>query len=324
MCADRAVGAAANRSFPARAERAEADSAGETAHRYVHVGRRTRFPSVHAGLRPAVPTGGVSASASAVRVAEPLRPRYNTKEYRYARGMTEATEPVGTVLGLCYGRVSTREQAEAGHGLAAQRKRAETYCGLMGIAPTEWIADQGRTGSLAPDKRPGLARALAMLAAGDADALVVPALDRLARSTRDVLDVADRAQAQQWRLAVVGLMDSGTPEGRAVLTVMAAMAELERGLISRRTTEALRAARRSGVRLGRPPSTHTRAAGRRVAELRAQGHPWRAIPALLDAEQYPRADGELRPWNLRACRDAHTTIELDNQASAASMRSSRE
>ena len=242
---------------------------------------------------------------------------YNMKEYRYARGMTEATEPVGTVLGLCYGRVSTREQAEAGHGLAAQRKRAETYCGLMGIAPTEWIADQGRTGSLAPDKRPGLARALAMLAAGDADALVVPALDRLARSTRDVLDVADRAQAQQWRLAVVGLMDSGTPEGRAVLTVMAAMAELERGLISRRTTEALRAARRSGVRLGRPPSAHTRAAGRRVAELRAQGHPWRAVPAILDAEQWPRADGELRPWNLRACRDAHTTIQLDNQAAAA-------
>ena len=38
---------------------------------------------------------------------------YNTKEYRYARGMTEATEPVGTVLGLCYGRVSTREQADS-------------------------------------------------------------------------------------------------------------------------------------------------------------------------------------------------------------------
>ena len=121
--------------------------------------------------------------------------------------MTDPTTP-----GVCYGRVSTREQAEAGHGLAAQRERAEAYCALTGIAPTEWIADQGRSGSLAPDKRPGLARALGMLAAGQAAALVVPALDRLARSTRDVLDVADRALAQQWRLVVVGLMDSATPK----------------------------------------------------------------------------------------------------------------
>ena len=244
------------------------------------------------------------------------------KDYRYAGSMAKTTKTApdtadSSTLGVCYGRVSTSEQAEAGHGLGAQRDRAEAYCGIMGIAPTEWIADKGRSGSLAPDKRPGLARALAMLAAGEAAALVVPALDRLARNTRDVLDIADRAQAQRWRLAVVGLVDTGTPEGRAVLTVMAAMAELERGLISRRTTEALKAARRSGVRLGRPASDHTRAAGRRIAELRTQGHPWRAIPALLDAEQYPRADGELRPWNLRACRDALTTIELDDQAAAA-------
>ncbi|MYB81914.1 MAG: recombinase family protein [Acidimicrobiales bacterium] len=232
--------------------------------------------------------------------------------------MADTTTPTrSSTLGLCYGRVSTREQADTGHGLAAQRTRAEAYCHAMGITPGEWIADQGRAGGLAPDKRPGLARALKMLADGEAHALVVPALDRLARNTRDILEVADRAQAQQWRLVVIGLMDSGTPEGRAVLTVMAAMAELERGLISRRTTEALRAARRSGVRLGRPPSDRTRAAGRRIAELRAQGRPWRAIPAVLDAEQYPRASGDMRPWNARACRDALATIELDDQAAAA-------
>lgn len=252
-------------------------------------------------------------------VAEPPDGGYYTKDYRYTGGMAKTTNtaPEAPTPGVCYGRVSTGEQAEAGHGLAAQRERAEAYCGLMGIAPIEWIADQGRSGSLAPDKRPGLARALTLLAAGEAAALVVPALDRLARNTRDVLDIADRAQAQRWRLAVVGLVDTGTPEGRAVLTVMAAMAELERGLISRRTTEALKAARRSGVRLGRPVSPETRAAGRRVAELRAQGHPWRAIPALLDAGQYPRANGEVRPWNLRAARDALTTVQLDDQAAAA-------
>jgi len=228
------------------------------------------------------------------------------------------TAPEAPTLGVCYGRVSTGEQAECGHGLAAQRDRAEAYCALMGIAPTEWIADEGVSGSLAPDERPGLARALAMLAAGDAAALVVPALDRLGRNTRDVLDVADRAEGEGWRLVVVGLMDTGTPEGRAVLTVMAAMAELERGLIRRRTREALGAAARAGVRLGRPVSPETRAAGKRVAELRAEGVTWRAIPARLDAEQYPRAGGDTaRPWNVRAAHDALNSIELDTAAAAA-------
>ncbi len=230
---------------------------------------------------------------------------------------TADSDAGGVTLGVCYGRVSTAEQAECGHGLAAQRDRAEAYCALTGIAPTEWIADEGTSGSVAPDERPGLSRALAMLAAGEAAALVVPALDRLGRSTRDVLDIADRADAQGWRLAVVGLMDTGTPEGRAVLTVMAAMAELERGLTRRRTTEALAAAKRGGTRLGRPASPHTAAAGARVAELRADGLTWRAIPAVLDAEALPRADGEIRAWNVRAARDALASHQLDSDAAAA-------
>ncbi|WP_419838040.1 recombinase family protein [Candidatus Poriferisodalis sp.] len=218
---------------------------------------------------------------------------------------------------VCYGRVSTGQQAEAGHGLSAQRERAEAHCWLAGIAPTVWIADESVPGNVAPDRRPGLARALTMLADGTAKALVVPALDRLGRNTRDILDIADRAQTQRWRLAIVGLVDSGTPEGRAVLTVIAAMAELERGLTRRRTTEGLQAAKRAGKRLGRPPSPHTRAAGARVAALRADGVAWRAIPAALDAERLPRADGTLRPWNVRAARDALTTVTLDAQAEAA-------
>lgn len=232
--------------------------------------------------------------------------------------MADGTEPVAeTTLGVCYGRVSTKEQAECGHGLAAQRERTEAYCALMDISPTEWIADEGASGAAAPDERPGLARALAMLAAGDAAALVVPALDRLGRSARDVLDIADRADARGWRLAVVGQMDTDTPEGRAVLTVMAAMAELERGLIRRRTSEGLQAAKRAGKRLGRPPSPHTRAAGARVATLRDDGLAWRAIPPVLDAEGFPRADGSQRPWNVRAARDALTTVTLDAEAEAA-------
>ena len=218
---------------------------------------------------------------------------------------------------MCYGRVSTGQQAQAGHGLAAQRARAEAHCSLAGIAPTIWIADESVPGNVAPDRRPGLSRALTMLAGGGATALVVPALDRLARNTRDVLDIADRAQTQRWRLVVVGLIDSGTTEGLAMLTVIAAIAELESGLTRRRTTEGLQAAKRAGKRLGRPPSPHTRSAGARVVALRADGVAWRDIPAALVAERLPRSDGTLRPWNVRAARDALTTVTLDAQAEAA-------
>ncbi len=115
-------------------------------------------------------------------------------------------------------------------------------------------------------------------------------------------------------------MDSSSPEGRATLTVTAAMAELERGLNRRRTTEGLKAAKRSGKRLGRPPSPHTRAAGTRVAALRAEGVAWRAIPAVLDTEGFRRADGSRRAWNVRAARDALTTVTLDAEAEAARKR----
>ncbi|WP_420438469.1 recombinase family protein [Candidatus Poriferisodalis sp.] len=235
--------------------------------------------------------------------------------------MTDETKSVTTTeLAVCYGRVSTREQAERGHGLAAQREKTEGYCALMGMTRTEWISDEGASGAKKPHERPGLGRALKMLASGEADALVVPALDRLGRSALDVLGIADCAETQQWRLAVVGQMDSGSPEGRATLTVMAAMAELERGLNRRRTTEGLRAAKRAGKRLGRPPSPHTRAAGARVAALRAEGATWRAIPAVLDTEGFRRADGTQRPWNVRAARDALTTVTLDAEAEAARKR----
>ena len=94
----------------------------------------------------------------------------------------------------------------------------------------------------------------------DDDVLAVTRLDRLARSTRDLLDIAEklkeagaglRSLAEPWA-------DTTSPAGRMVLTVFAGIAEFERELIHQRTSSGRDAAKARGVRFGRPPETHRR------------------------------------------------------------------
>jgi len=86
--------------------------------------------------------------------------------------------------------------------------------------------------------------------------VVVTRLDRLARSTRDLLDIAERLRdvdaglrslAEPWA-------DTTSPAGRMVLTVFAGIAEFERALILGRTSAGREAAKQRGVRFGRPPT----------------------------------------------------------------------
>lgn len=101
--------------------------------------------------------------------------------------------------------------------------------------------------------RPQLARLIDQLRTDDI--VTVTRLDRLARSTRDLLDIAERLQnagaglrslAEPWA-------DTTSPAGRMVLTVFAGIAEFERALIAERTGAGRVAAKARGVRFGRPP-----------------------------------------------------------------------
>jgi DNA invertase Pin-like site-specific DNA recombinase len=117
--------------------------------------------------------------------------------------------------------------------------------------------------------RKALAKAIAALGAGDV--LLVTRLDRLARSTRDLLNVLDavakagagfRSLAEQW-------CDTTTPHGRLMLTVLGGLAEFERELIKARTAEGRKQAQARGVRFGRKlkvtPHQHKEALSRREA-----------------------------------------------------------
>lgn len=99
--------------------------------------------------------------------------------------------------------------------------------------------------------RPELRKALATLSEGDV--LVITRLDRLARSTRDLLDIVHEIETKGAKLKALtdSWADTTTPTGKLILTVLGGLAEFERSLIAERTAEGRERARRAGRRLGR-------------------------------------------------------------------------
>lgn len=189
-----------------------------------------------------------------------------------------------------YLRVSTREQADSGAGLAAQETSLRAEADRRGWEVAEVIVDTGSGKSLA--KRPGITHALELLAAGEVDALAVAKLDRLSRSVLDFAGLMARAQSEGWGLIALDVnVDTTTPAGKLVANVMAAVAEWEREVISARTRDGLAERRAAGVRLGRPRQLPLEIVRRIVAE-RATGATLRGIAAGLTADGIPTAQGK--------------------------------
>jgi DNA invertase Pin-like site-specific DNA recombinase len=101
--------------------------------------------------------------------------------------------------------------------------------------------------------RAQLAKAIAAL--GEGDVLLVTRLDRLARSTRDLLNVLDAVgkAGAGFRSLADPIIDTTSPHGRLILAVLAALAEFERSMILTRTSEGRKRAQDRGVRFGRKP-----------------------------------------------------------------------
>ena len=111
------------------------------------------------------------------------------------------------------------------------------------------------------------------------DAVAVVKLDRLARSTKDLIEIAELLERAEVDLLVKDqAIDTSTPAGKLMFHVLAAIAEFERDLIAERTRAGLDHARAQGVRLGRPPRL---ARDRAERELEAcGGNRTRAASAL--------------------------------------------
>jgi DNA invertase Pin-like site-specific DNA recombinase len=196
-------------------------------------------------------------------------------------------------LALIYVRVSSLRQAEEGLSLEAQERTLRAQAEADGYQ-VEVIREEGRSGKSVKN-RPALLAALNKLNKGEASALYVTKLDRLARSLSDLLTIVTQADRKEWRLKILELnLDTRTPQGRLVLSMLGAVAEFERSLISARQkdvhTERTAKGEVWGVTKGCKPKTAA-STRKRVLDLHKQGHSLRAIAATLTSENIPTAYG---------------------------------
>ena len=189
-------------------------------------------------------------------------------------------------IAYCYARVSTQMQVDDGVSLDAQEKQLKYAAESQGYE-VEMLREEGRSGKNITG-RPVLTAALESLDKGEAEALFVTRLDRLARSTRDFLSIVDCSHKYGWRLALLDLgLDTATYQGRFVVTIMSAMAEMERGMISLRQKDVHQDRRDNkkvwGVDLGPLPLVE-KSISERILSERTLGLSYKAIAEKLNSE----------------------------------------
>src|ERR1700736_2413586 len=173
-----------------------------------------------------------------------------------------------------YARVSTTNH---GQDVTVQTRDLEQFAEARGWSMVDAYIDTGVSG--AKDSRPELNRLMADAHKRRFDVVVVWRFDRFARSVSHLLRALETFNALG--IAFVSLseqMDTSTPTGKMVFTVLGAVAELERSLIVERVKAGLRNARAKGKKLGRPKKVMDAA---QIMALRARGLPWRAIASQL-------------------------------------------
>src|ERR1700680_5135352 len=175
-----------------------------------------------------------------------------------------------------YARVSTTNH---GQDVSTQTRDLEQFAKARGWRLIDSYLDVGISGS--KDKRPQLDRLMADAHKRRFNIVIVWKFDRFARSVFHLLRALETFNALG--IAFVSLseqMDTTTPTGKMIFTVLGAVAELERSLIVERVRAGLRNARAKGKTLGRPRVVVDT---ERITALRAQGLSLRSIASELGA-----------------------------------------
>ena len=196
---------------------------------------------------------------------------------------------------VAYYQVSTAEQGRSGLGLEAQKAAVQQR---LNGGPWQLVGEFTEIESGKRAKRPQLEAALRACKKHKAK-LVVAKLDRLSRNTRFLLTLIE----SRVEVLFADLPEVTGAMGKFILTQMAAVAELEAGLIGERTKAALAAAKQRGVRLGvhgaetLAPKFHAEAKGRAeqiapvIRELQRNGYSMRGIAVELDKRKMPTPRG---------------------------------
>src|SRR5216683_1730036 len=168
-----------------------------------------------------------------------------------------------------YARVSTNN----GQNPELQLRELREYCQRRNWQIGREYVDVGISG--AKEKRPELDKLLDDAHRRRFDAVVVWRFDRFARSVSHLLRALESFRSQGIEfISLSEQVDTSTPTGKMVFTVLGAVAELERSLIAERVRAGLRNAKAKGRRLGRPRVDVDVA---KIGSLRSEGRSWAAI-----------------------------------------------
>ena len=208
-----------------------------------------------------------------------------------------------------YIRVSTEDQAREGVSLDNQRAKIQAYCDLKDMDLVEVIEDAGISAKNL--NRPGIKRVLRLARTKQIDAIVTYKLDRMFRSTVDALETTQKFD--KWAVSFHSIqenLDTKSAMGRFFFTLIAALAEMERGIIGERTRTALQHKKANGEKTGGDVpfgfsltekgflainEAEQRAISLMV-ELRNKGYSLRAIAHELEKEGHKTKTGKTA-WN---------------------------
>jgi DNA invertase Pin-like site-specific DNA recombinase len=172
-----------------------------------------------------------------------------------------------------YARVSTATQKTA-----SQLRQLRKYARDRGSDNIEFV-DKGVSG--AKDSRPELDKMMEAARRREISAVVCTKLDRLARSTRHLCNLAAEFEALGVDLVILDMaVDTSTPMGKLLFSILAGVAEFERELIRDRTRAGMEAARANGKRIGRPPKLDKRQI-ERARRMKEKGQTIRHIASVL-------------------------------------------
>lgn len=207
-----------------------------------------------------------------------------------------------------YARASTDEQSL---GLEAQGRSTGAYVAskeAQGWVSVARLVDDGVSTRLPIGDRPALTEALRMVRAGEADGIIAAKLDRFSRNTAETIGLMAEANGRHgFTLVALDLgLDTSTPGGKFVMTIMAAMAEWERDVISERTKAALAALAATGVALGRPRLIEGEVEDR-IRSMASEGLTTRKIADRLNNERLPTPASRRQVSTARASW-GHSTV----------------
>ncbi|MCT7986394.1 recombinase family protein [Laspinema sp. A4] len=207
-----------------------------------------------------------------------------------------------------YIRVSTEEQAKEGVSIPAQVEKLTAYCQQQGLTVVQTLIDEGVSAGKFLSTRPGGSQLVELVRSKTVRNIVAVKLDRLFRNAADALtslDQWDKLGASLHLLDFNGMsLDSSSPMGRMMLTMVAGFAELERNLCKQRTRDALQHKKANKQAYSRPvygyqvdetgkmtPDANEQEAISLIHQMRGDGASLRTIAAKLTELGYKTKRG---------------------------------